>query len=417
MNKKLLLVIAILVILTVGTVFIIQRETISPPPIILLPEHGDASDIAEANNQFAIDYYNKLVEGGEENIFFSPFSISNAFAMVYEGAEGQTAEEMRSVFHFPKDNNLMRGGYASLLNELNKENKKYELHSANALWAQKDYRFSQAYLDTVEQYYKGKVTNVDFKKESEKSRITINNWVEDKTNNRIKDLLSSESISEETKLVLINAIYFKGEWVREFSEEDTRRENFRTVNQGTVEAEMMRRLDEESIFNYAENDILQILEMPYSGDDLSVLFLLPKNDDLTRLENSLSTSNILKWKEEMKEQRVDLYIPKFKLETGYSMKDDLKSMGMPLAFSNSAEFFKMTAKDEIPLSINEAVHKAFVEMNEQGTEAAAATAIGMAPTSFTQTPLFKADHPFIFLIQHNSTGNILFMGRVVNPEL
>lgn len=423
MNWKILTVIVILlVIVIVGGIFIFREE------IIFLPESkpklSDIKNVVDANNQFALDYYSKLKRKDSGNIFFSPFSISSAFVMTYEGAKGQTAEEMRSVFYFPEDSNLRRTEYASIFDEINKGDKKYKLSSANALWGQQDYQFSKDFFDNVEKYYGGKATNLDFKKDPEGSRITINNWVENQTNNKIQNLIPAGVIKTITKLVLTNAVYFKGEWVKQFNKNDTKEENFRTSNSGTVKAQMMQRTDDEAIFNYAENSNLQMLEMPYSGDELSILFLLPKNDNLTKLEGILSTKNISDWKNDLEKQRVKVYIPKFKFETKYFMADDLKAMGMPLAFSDSADFSGMTATGKKDLKIDEAIHQAFVEVNEEGTEAAAATAVVMVPLwaahgphKEPKIPIFRADHPFIFLIQQKSTGNILFIGRVVNPNL
>lgn len=422
MNWKILTGVAILlVVVIIGGIFIFREGIISLPGP--KPKLSDIKNVVDANNQFALDYYSKLKSKDSGNIFFSPFSISSAFVMTYEGAKGQTAEEIRSVFYFPEDSNLRRTQYASIFDELNKGDKKYQLSSANALWAQQDYQFSKDYFENVEKYYGGKVTNLDFKKDPEGSRITINNWVENQTNDKIQNLIPSGVIDTMTKLVLTNAVYFKGEWVKQFNKNDTKEEDFRTSNSGTVKVQMMQRTDDEAIFNYAENSSLQMLEMPYSGDELSILFLLPKNDNLTKLESILSIKNILDWKKNLEEQRVKVFIPKFKFETEYFMADDLKTMGMPLAFSDSADFSGMTATGKKDLKIDEAIHQAFVEVNEEGTEAAAATAV-MFPTGTSpgphkepKIPVFRADHPFIFLIQQKSTGNILFIGRVVNPNL
>jgi len=342
--------------------------------------------------------------------------------MTYEGAKGQTAEEIRSVFYFPESSNLRRTEYTTIFDEINKGDKKYKLSSANALWAQEDYQFLKDYFDSVEKYYGGKATNLDFKKDPEGSRVTINNWVENQTNDKIKDLIPSGIIKTMTKLVLTNAIYFKGEWVKQFSKNDTKEENFRTNKNGTVKTQMMQRTDDEAIFNYAENSNLQILETPYSGEELSILLLLPKGDNLEKLESLLSTKKLSEWRKDLEEQRVKVFIPKFKFETKYFMADDLKAMGMPIAFSDSADFSGMTGKRD--LKINEAIHQAFVEVNEEGTEAAAATAVVMRPVGSAagpqkepKIPVFRADHPFIFLIQQKNTGNILFIGRVVNPNL
>ena len=423
MNWKILTgIVILLVIVIVGGIFIFREGIISLPES--KPKLSDIKNVVDANNQFALDYYSKLKSKDSGNIFFSPFSISSAFVMTYEGAKGQTAEEMRSVFYFPEDSNLRRTEYASIFDEINKGDKKYKLSSANALWGQQDYQFSKDFFDNVEKYYSGKATNLDFKKDPEGSRITINNWVENQTNNKIQNLIPAGVIKTMTKLVLTNAVYFKGEWVKQFNKNDTKEENFRTSNSGTVKAQMMQRTDDEAIFNYAENSNLQMLEMPYSGDELSILFLLPKNDNLTKLEGILSTKNISDWKNDLKKQRVKVYIPKFKFETKYFMADDLKAIGMPLAFSDSADFSGMTATGKKDLKIDEAIHQAFVEVNEEGTEAAAATVVVMVPSGVAprphkepKIPIFRADHPFIFLIQQKSTGDILFIGRVVNPNL
>ena len=323
------------------------------------------------------------------------------------------------MFYFPKDDDLRRTEYAAIFNKLNERNKKYKLSTANALWAQKNYPFLKEYLDGVKKYYGGKATNLDFEKDPEGSRITINNWVEDQTNDKIKDLIPSGSINASIGLVLTNAIYFKGEWVKQFNETETRDENFRISKNNSVKVPMMQRTDEEAKFNYAENDKLQILEMPYSDEELSMLILLPKDDNLKALENSLSTKKLSKWKQDLKEQRVDIFIPKFKFETKYFMADTLREMGMPTAFSDSADFSGMTGKQD--LKISDVIHQAFIEVNEEGTEAAAATiglmhTTGSGPEKEPKIPVFRADHPFIFLIQEKATGNILFLGRVVDPR-
>ncbi len=375
------------------------------------------SGVIDANNQFAFDLYSKY-KSKEGNIFFSPYSISTALAMTYEGARGQTAEEMLSVFHFPEDDKTRRLGYANLYNEINKKDKKYKLHTANALWAQQYYQFLDEYFDIVEKYYGGKVTNLNFMGDQEGSRITINNWIEDHTNNKIKDLIPPGLITPLTRLVLTNAIYFKGEWVRQFNKDDTIEQDFRVTSNNIVKVPMMLRTDDESIFNYAEDDKLQILELPYSGEELSMLILLPKNNDMEALENSLNFTVLSKIKEELIEQRVDIFIPRFKFETKYFMANTLEEMGMPTAFSGVADFSGMTGKKD--LTISQVIHQAFVEVNEEGTEAAAATAVIMKITSIgpdePKIPTFRADHPFIFLIQDRETGIILFLGRVSDPS-
>ncbi len=373
----------------------------------------NVSRFIAANNQFAFDLYSKF-KGDKGNIFFSPYSISTALAMTYEGAKGKTAEEMQSVLHIPEDPDIRRPAFASAYNEINKKDKKYELSAANALWAQQDYKFLDEYTGNVEKYYGGKVTNPDFAKETEKSRTTINKWVENKTNNKIKDLIPQGVLSEMTRLVLTNAIYFKGTWIKQFDKKDTKEEDFKTTSGNTVKARMMRLAGDGAKFNYAEKDNLQILEMPYAGEELSMIVLLPKDDALGALEESLKPGKLSELKNALREQRVDVYIPKFKFETKYSMAETLADMGMPAAFSGNADFSGMDGTKS--LYIAAVIHQAFVEVNEEGTEATAATGVVMDLESVAPAiPIFRADHPFIFIIQQKETGNILFMGRVDDP--
>ena len=372
-----------------------------------------ARDVIEANNRFAINLYSQY-KSEEGNIFFSPFSISTAMAMVYEGAEGKTAKEIKSVFGFPKYDNSRRNQYSNLLSEINKKDKEYALKTANALWAEQDFHFLDEYLTTVEKYYGGKTTNLDFKNEPEASRLIINNWVEDKTNDKIKDLLPEDVIDADTRLVLTNAIYFKAKWLIQFDADKTSDEYFRVNPDKSIKVPMMQPTSQKSTFNYTQNKDLQILEMPYAGEDLSMLILLPLDDDIEVLENSFTIEKLTEWKKSLRKRRVKIYIPKFKFETKYFMKNTLSNLGMPTAFTNSADFSGMTGTKD--LKIDKVIHQAFIEVNEEGTEAAAATGVKFAMTSRPPpTPIFKADHPFIFIIQQKETGNILFMGRVNNP--
>ena len=373
-----------------------------------------ARDVIEANNRFAINLYSQY-KSEEGNIFFSPFSISTAMAMVYEGAEGKTAKEIKSVFGFPKYDNSRRNQYSNLLSDINKKDKEYALKTANALWAEQDFQFLDEYLTTVEKYYGGKTTNLDLINEPEASRLIINNWVEDKTNDKIKDLLPEGVIDADTRLVLTNAIYFKAKWLIQFDADKTSDENFRVNPDKRIKVPMMQPTSQKSTFNYTQNKDLQILEMPYAGEDLSMLILLPLDDDIEALENSFTIEKLTEWKKSLRKRRVKIYIPKFKFETKYFMKNTLSDLGMPTAFTYSADFSGMTGKKN--LIIDKVIHQAFIEVNEEGTEAAAATGIGIKRTSMPPpTPIFKADHPFIFLIHQKDTGNILFMGRVSNPN-
>ncbi len=374
----------------------------------------DASNfsVISANNQFAFDLYSEFKDD-EGNIFFSPYSISTALSMTYEGARGKTADEMQSVLHFPKDNTTRRIEFSKIINQINKKDKKYQLNTANALWAQKNYKFSEEYFNTIEQYYGGKVTNLDFVKDTENSRIIINNWIENQTNNKIKDLIPQGVLNDMTRLVLTNVIYFKGNWAKQFDKKDTREANFKVNSEKTIKVQMMSLTDKE--FNYTETENLQILELPYEDNELSMLILLPKGEDLQTMEKSLDAEKLNGLKNNLREQEVNVYIPKFTFETKYFMGDTLKEMGMPTAFSMAADFSGMDGTKN--LFISSVIHQGFIEVNEEGTEAAAATAVVInykliAPA---EIPTFKADHPFIFLIQEKGTGSILFLGKVVDP--
>lgn len=379
---------------------------------------GSAQAVVDANNRFALELYRLYSEKyKEDNIFFSPFSLSNAFAMLYEGARGKTSQEMLKVFHFPKEANARRKGFLTLYQEVNKPGKKSELSLANALWAQSDYPFLKEYLNTVKKYYRSEATNLDFRKDPEGCRQRINKWVEEKTKNKIKDLLPRGTITILTQLVLTNAIYFKGLWVYPFDKKLTKEEDFRISPTKSVKAQMMR-LPRIQLFNYAETEALQILEMPYEGEEISMLILLPKGNSLKELERDLTPQNLNKWRGMLKKEEVEVYFPKFKMERKYSMIEDLEKMGMPSAFEpREADFSGLTGKKD--LFVTGVFHQAFVEVNEEGTEAAAATGIVLGVLGSPALPhrfIFRADHPFIFIIQDKKRGNILFIGRLYNPQ-
>jgi serpin B len=370
--------------------------------------------IVEANNRFAIKLYRLYREKyKDDNIFFSPFSISSAFSILYEGARGRTAEEIRNVFLFPARSDARREGYLSLYEEMNKPEKKYELSLANALWVQKDYRFLKEYLNLIEKYYGGKATNLDFRRDPEGSRQIINKWVEEKTKEKIKDLLPQGSIDSLTRMVITNAIYFKGLWIFPFDKKKTSDADFKVSPDKIVKVKMMS-LPRPQRFNYAETEELQILEMLYEGDELSMLVLLPKENSLEKLEKALSLESLKKWRDMLQSKEVVVYFPKLKIVRKYGMVDDLKKMGMPSAFDPSkADLSGLTGKRD--LFVTAVYHQAYVDINEEGTEAAAATGIVVGRTAVEKRIIFRADHPFIFLIQDRRNGNILFMGRVYNP--
>jgi len=341
-------------------------------------------------------------------------SISTALAMTYAGAERTTEKEMTNVLGFKLPEEQVHPAFASLIATLNAPNKDaYELRMANRLWGQSGFGFRPQYLATTRTQYGAELAQVDFVQETEQARQQINEWVEEQTKDRIKDLLPEGSVSNLTRLVLTNAIYFKGKWEYPFDKKATKDAPFTVSADKKVEVPLMF---QKNKFKYGETNELQMLEMPYQGDDLSMLVLLPKKTDgLSALASNLSADNLKKWSGTMRKQEVHTYIPRFKLTEQFQLNSTLSELGMPSAFDpNKADFSGMNGKQD--LFISAAIHKAFVDVNEKGTEAAAATGIVVGVTSLPLEPkVFRADHPFVFLLQDQRTGSILFLGRVTNP--
>ncbi|OJJ20308.1 hypothetical protein BKI52_17745 [marine bacterium AO1-C] len=372
----------------------------------------------KGNNRFAIELYKQLTQGKQSNLFVSPYSISSALAMTYAGAKQTTATEMAQVLHFAPDN--LHKDYKTLSDHFKNLNTKgLELKIANALWGEKTQLFLPDYLSLNQKYYQSKLENLDFKKQPEQSRLIINKWVESKTNNKIKNLIPKELINHRTRLVLTNAIYFKGNWEYKFLKRNTKKMLFVANNQrfpGIKFMGMQRR------FRYTENAQLQAIEIPYKDHKMSMMILLPKDKNgLNTLEKQLNLAMYQKLMAQMFYTKVKLSLPKFKMTVKTNLKKTLKQLGMRKAFSKQANFSGMT-KHPI-LKISEVVHKAFVEVNEKGTEAAAATAVIMGKESVTSTKrpilpkIFKADHPFMFIIKDNKTNSILFIGKLNKPMI
>lgn len=417
MTKKFILIGSAVIlsagIATAAVLFLYPYQPYQPPKT----EDAESTqqgikDIANANNKFAFDLYFQLDEFENGNLFYSPYSISAALAMTYEGAKGKTADEMKSAFHFPESNTL-GPNFAAIYNDINKGAKDYELRTGNALWVQQDFPFLADYKTRVEKYFGGKATNLDFVNESEESRQTINSFIGEQTNNKIKNLIPTGFLNKMTRLVLTNAIYFKGTWQWKFDTSDTRGSDFKITPTNIVKTPMMNMDPDGASFNYADAGDLQILELPYKGDEISMLVLLP-SENLDAIENTLTDEKLNEYKSKMKKTNLDsISLPKFEFDTKYFMKDALSALGMPTAFSESADFSGMTGERD--LFISSVIHQAYVKVDEKGTEAAAATAVDMRTISFRPRIDFRADHPFIFLIQDKGTGNILFFGRMVDP--
>jgi len=376
-------------------------------------QERDRSGVATAvqgNTEFALDLYQKL-RTTDGNIFFSPYSISTALAVTYAGARRDTAIQIAQALHFLLDQKQLHPAFALLEAKLGEVGKKgqVQLRIANTLWPQKGYALLEEFLALMKQYYGVLITAVDYGN-AEAARHTINAWVEEKTENKIKDLILPRMLDALTRLVLVNAIYFKGNWASQFDQRLTSDAPFWVTPDDQVQVPTMT---QKHKFRYGEGNGLQILELPYAGDDLSMIVLLPEGIGvLAKLEDSLTGENLGRWARNLRETEVEVFLPRFEITFPFRLDDTLKSMGMVDAFSDRADFSGM---DEEPLYISAVLHKAFLAVNEEGTEAAAATAVIMARGPPSLPPIFRADHPFVFLIRENSAGSILFLGKVVNP--
>lgn len=371
-------------------------------------------NIVLGNNKFAFDLYQKLDHS--KNIFFSPYSIFSALSIVYEGADGETAKEINDVLYLP-EKSILRKSFKAVYDTINKKEKEYLLSTGNALWAQKDYAFLEDYINLVEKDYSARVTNLDFIKETELSRTTINEYIEKQTEEKIKDLIPQGVLGPLTRLVITNAIYFKGDWKFQFEKEKTKEMDFYVSVDETVKTEMMFMEIDDTKFNYFEDEDLEIIELPYKEGEVSMLILLPKKD-IKEVESSLSFEVIEDYKSRMEETSIDaIYLPKFELDTKYFIKDILISLGINSAFIDGlADFSKMDGTKN--LVIDSVIHQAYVGIDEEGTEAAAATAVVMRLTSAMpeEEKIFNANRPFIFFIEEKETKAILFVGKLNNPE-
>jgi len=371
--------------------------------------------LAAGNNAFAIDLYGQLRKQ-DGNLFFSPESISTAFAMAYAGARGSTASEMAAALHFTLPPNQLHPAMGALLANLNAAHNGYQLRVADALWAEKDFTFLDDFLKLTASDYSAGFNRVDFKGAPEQVRATINQWVEQKTENKIKDLLLAGSLTPATRLVLTNAIYFKGDWQTQFDKAATKDEDFHLAAGQTVKAPLMHLTAK---LNYLNGGTFQAVEIPYKTGELSMIVLLPNDSaGLPALERSLTAANTQLWFSQLRGgTKVILTLPKFKMTQQFQLGNTLSAMGMAQAFQKgAADFSGMTGKRDFWISA--AIHKAYIDVNEEGTEAAAATGIVMRSMAMQreQPPIvFLADHPFLFVIRVNRSGGILFMGRITDP--
>lgn len=381
---------------------------------------GDESHAAPAetvDNTFPLNLYRTLAAGNTDNLFFSPYSITTALSMTLCGASGTTAEQIAGALHAPEDRKAYHAGRKAFEKHLEdiSSGKTVTLETSNDLWPLKGYPFSKAFLLELERFYGAGVTPLDYRTDTEKARKTINRRVEEKTAGNIRELLPPGVLDPQTRMVLTNAVCFKGNWARRFDTSLTSDEPFFTARGNTLSVAMMRL---EKTFAHAATDSMQMLELPYSGGNLSMLVLLPeKRDGLEALEKRLSPDRLRSWKRALTEKKVRVLLPKFSLSSTLRLDETLKALGVEDALDpGKADFSAMTDGND-RLFISAAIHKAWMEVNEQGTEAAAATGIVAGVTSARPepVPLFRADHPFMVIIEEKSTGSILFMARVSDP--
>jgi len=379
----------------------------------------DLEDMVDGNSAFAFDLYQAIREKGG-NLFYSPYSISVALAMTYAGARNETEQQMADTLRFTLDQSKLHPVFNSLDLELasrgegaeGKDGEGFRLNIVNEIWGQKDYEFRNEFLDVLSENYGAGLRLLDYINAPEASRVTINDWVSDQTEGRIEDLIPQGVIDALTRLVLTNAIYFNAAWLNPFNEDITDDGDFYLLDGGKVTVPMM--IQSESL-GYAEGDGYRAVELPYDGRELSMVILLPDTGKFEEFEGSLDAGLVDTIKNDLIYQEVALTMPKFKFESEFGLADTLAAMGMPVAFTGAADFSGMTGNRD--LFIAEVLHKAFVSVDEAGTEAAAATAVAMSLTAAPGEPVeVTLDHPFIFLIRDIETGAILFVGRVVNPR-
>jgi serpin B len=380
---------------------------------------ADAFSIVSGNNRFALEIYKRLAASAKpgDNVLVSPFSISTALAMTYAGGKQNTAKQMSDVLGFTLPDDQLHPAMGEIIRDLDADREGYQLSIANRLFGQNGYPFKQPFLDITDRDYGAPLDMVDFQASPDGARQRINDWVADQTHDKIQELFPPGSITRDSRLALTNAIYYKGSWKYEFDEDLTRDRTFFTRSGQTLVPTMYQK---ES-FLYTERPDFQMLEMPYAGGDLSMVLLLPKDrNGLPAFEASLTQELFEESLVALDSATVNVYLPKFTFDSSFNLVDALKEMGIQDAFSpQDADFTGIADASPDNLYIGTAVHKAFIDVNEIGTEAAAATGIGFFISNCACPPpepkTFRADHPFLFALRDRHSGSVLFLGRVEQP--
>jgi serpin B len=393
-----------------------EAPVASTPPAPAVEPPKESSSMADGSNAFAIDFWAKAASKKPGNLAFSPASISIAFAMTAGGAKGETAAQMKKAMHFSAD----PAEWGTLSRALTGSGRTMKLRIANRLYGEKTYTFEQPYLDLTKNAFDAPLERMDFKGATDPSRVAINKWVEQKTEQRIKDLLPAAALDSDTRLVLVNAIYFLADWANQFEKERTSDKPFE------VDAKTKKNVPtmfEKAHFGYAAQDGVKIVQLPYKNDEASMFVVLPdKKDGLADVERGLTKAKLDAWTKAVKSQDVELSLPRFEIATpSMQLAAELSALGMPDAFDKDKADFTAIAnppKKADRLYIAKVFHKAFVKVDEKGTEAAAATAVVMAKGGGMPQKGIEmvVDHPFLFFIVDKQSGLVLFMGRVVDPS-
>jgi len=379
---------------------------------------GQLAALVSGNSTFAFNLYQQLTQGNSGNIFYSPYSISTALAMTYAGANGDTATQMAKALDFTLPQAQLHPAFDDLALQLasrgqgasGTNGKSFALNIANALWCEKTYNFLPDFLNTLGQNYGAGVNLLDFVNSPEPSRVTINNWVSNETNNKINNLIPAGAIAPQTRLVLTNAIYFDAAWQNPFSADKTQNGTFNLLDGSTVSVPMM---NNEASYGYTQGTGYQAVELPYSGGQVAMDIIMPDTGNFTTFESGMTAGSVSAIISNLQTKSINLTMPKFNFDSSFSLNSALSALGTPIAFSNQADFSGMTGNKD--LTIADVVHKAYVAVDEQGTEAAAATGVVMSAMAVMNQNNVTIDQPFIFMIRDIQTGAILFVGRVLNP--
>lgn len=386
----------------------------------------DLSMLVTGNNDFAFDFYQRTAAGNDSNLIFSPFSISQAFGMLFAAGRSDTEQQIASAMHYTLPQDDLHPAFSALNADLGSrktpdaasEGERLQLTIANSLWAQQDFPLRDAYIELMNTYYDGGLNLMDFVRAPEQARETINAWIEDQTENKIEDMIPPGTIDSDTRMVLVNAIYFNGSWLYPFQEYATQEDSFTLLDGTTTTVPMMA---QQESFRYTAGNGFQAIELPYFGGDIAMLIVLPDEGEFATMQSRLDGAQFDAIRSAVSSQDIMLTMPRFEFETSLNLRVALTAMGMLDAFDpQNADFSGMFDPAAVAgnLFVTAALHKAFISVDEAGTEAAAATAIVMGITSapIQQEPIMlRLDRPFIYAIYDQQTGAILFLGQVINP--